>query len=182
MKRFKVWGLLIAVLVFCFIAFKVYADMTDKATLGGQDSSGNYSWRVDANNHLIPGTTAQNNIGSSTNKVATVYATSINTSSGIDPTSGINWNAFPLNTNGVNWTGVQLSNSGINWTDIQQAQMKFPSNSGINWGELNTQSGGVNWTYLGGQAVQGQLACWNMTNGRIGKCVAVSGTTCTTCN
>ena len=56
------------------ISFPAFADMTDKATLGGQDSSNNYSWRVDTNSNLIPGTTAQNNIGSSTNQVNTVYA------------------------------------------------------------------------------------------------------------
>ena len=56
------------------ISFPAFADMTDKATLGGQDSSNNYSWRVDVNHNFIPGTTAQNNIGSSTNQVNTVYA------------------------------------------------------------------------------------------------------------
>ena len=53
----------------------VYADMTDKATLGGQSTTnGVYDWRVDSNGNFIPGTTAQNNIGSSTNQVNTVYA------------------------------------------------------------------------------------------------------------
>ena len=56
------------------ISFPAFADMTDKATLGGQDSNNNYSWRVDVNHNFIPGTTAQNNIGSSTNQVNTVYA------------------------------------------------------------------------------------------------------------
>jgi len=47
-------------------SYAAFADMSDKATLGGQDSSGNYSWRVDTNHNLIPGTTSQNDIGSST--------------------------------------------------------------------------------------------------------------------
>ena len=49
------------------------ADPTDKATLGGQDSSGNYHWRVDLNGNLIPGTDDQNNFGDGTHQVEDIY-------------------------------------------------------------------------------------------------------------
>ena len=66
--------ILMAIILSLGVSSLAFADMTDKATLGGQDSSNNYSWRVDVNHNFIPGTTAQNNIGSSTNQVNTVYA------------------------------------------------------------------------------------------------------------
>lgn len=52
-----------------------FADMPDKATLGGQDSSGNYHWRVDSSGIFKPGTTAQNDIGDSTHKIKDLYGT-----------------------------------------------------------------------------------------------------------
>ena len=64
-------------LLFLAISFPAFADMTDKATLGGQDSSNNYSWRVDSNHNFIPGTTNQNNIGSASNQVNNIYSASV---------------------------------------------------------------------------------------------------------
>lgn len=79
----------------------------------------------------------------------------------------------------IDFTAGAFSNSGINWLDIQQAQM---NQAGVNWQALNIVSGGINWNVLQGQAIQGQLMCWNTTNGKPGKCTAaVSGTGCT-CN
>ena len=66
--------ILMAIILSLGVYSLAFADMTDKATLGGQDSNNNYSWRVDSNYNFIPGTSAQNNIGSSTNQVNTVYA------------------------------------------------------------------------------------------------------------
>ena len=75
LSKLKVLSILGAV-VLSFSLFGVcFADQTDKATLGGQDSSNNYSWRVDVNDNLIPGTTSQNNIGSSTKQVNNLYVT-----------------------------------------------------------------------------------------------------------
>lgn len=64
-------ALLIIVGYFPLVAL---ADMTDKATLGGQDTSGNYHWRVDASGDFIPGTTGQNSIGDSTHKINDLYS------------------------------------------------------------------------------------------------------------
>lgn len=62
--------LLMLLLVICPM---IYADSSDKATLGGVDSSGEYHWRVDASGDLVPGTTGQNSIGDSTHKVNDMY-------------------------------------------------------------------------------------------------------------
>ena len=70
------------VLALMVLTVFAYADMTDKATLGGQDSSGNYSWRVTSNDDLVPGTTAVNDLGDSTHIVGTVYSTNVASTSG----------------------------------------------------------------------------------------------------
>lgn len=50
------------------------ADMDDKATLGGIDSSGNYHWRVDSSGIFKPGTDDQNDIGTAANSVQDIVA------------------------------------------------------------------------------------------------------------
>lgn len=52
-KKFSLF--LIALLFVCSYAF---ADMSDEATLGGVDSSGNYRFRVNSSGTLIPATTS----------------------------------------------------------------------------------------------------------------------------
>ena len=69
--------ILMAIILSLGVSSLAMADMTDKATLGGQDSSNNYSWRVDVNHNFIPGTTNQNNIGSASNQVNNIYAGSV---------------------------------------------------------------------------------------------------------
>jgi len=59
-----------------------YADFGDEATLGGQDSSGNYRWRVTSDGDLIPGTTAVNDIGTTSAAVNEVHATTLYVTSG----------------------------------------------------------------------------------------------------
>ncbi len=64
---FKRVGLLLA--IFCLMIWSLaFADMSDEATLGGIDSSGNYRWRVDSSGNLKPGTTGVNDIGGSSNR------------------------------------------------------------------------------------------------------------------
>lgn len=70
LKRLSLF-LVIFLFVFCSSAF---ADFGDKATLGGQDSSGKYHWRVNSSGDFVPGTTAQNDIGSSSLKIADLHA------------------------------------------------------------------------------------------------------------
>lgn len=70
LKRLSLF-LVILLLAFCLPAF---ADMTDKATLGGIDSSGQYHWRVDSTGKFKPGTTAQNDIGDSTHRINDLYS------------------------------------------------------------------------------------------------------------
>lgn len=53
------------------------ADFGDEATIGGQDSSGNYRWRVTEDGDLIPGTTSVNDIGSSSKYVDKIYGTTL---------------------------------------------------------------------------------------------------------
>lgn len=67
-------GLFLVIFFFVFCSF-AFADFGDKATLGGQDSSGQYHWRVDSSGDFIPGTTAQNDIGDASHEVDAVYAT-----------------------------------------------------------------------------------------------------------
>ena len=56
-----------------------FADMTDKATLGGQSTTrGVYDWRVTSTGDLVPGTANQNNIGSAALPVAAIYVTNSN--------------------------------------------------------------------------------------------------------
>jgi len=54
-----------------------YADFGDEATIGGEDSSGNYRWRVTSDGDLIPGTTAVNSIGTTAKAVNEVHATTL---------------------------------------------------------------------------------------------------------
>lgn len=109
--------------------------------------------------------------------------------------AGINWTAVgPIQNININWLAANIiagasfnwtsmpqsiQNVGMNWLDIQTIQS---TKTGINWQSFDTSSGGVNWTTLAGQAVQGQIMCWNQTSGRPGKCLAVSGNLCSTCN
>jgi hypothetical protein len=63
------------IMVLALLSFSLaYADMNDTATLGGQDSSGQYYWRVNGGN-LIPGTTNQNSIGDSSHAITSLTAT-----------------------------------------------------------------------------------------------------------
>ena len=133
----KVLGLVTLFIGVFLISQLVRADMTDKATLGGQDSSGNYSWRVDKSDNLIPGTTGQNNIGSASNKVANVNTTNVNTVTltvtGItNLANGVNWTALG-NIQGVNWTGANITTSGINWESVRMLSTPGNNSSGTNW-------------------------------------------------
>lgn len=96
----KFFGLLILMVGLFSLSSCAFADMTDKAALGGQDSSNNYSWRIDLNNNLIPGTTAQNNIGDSTHYVNSIYAVSLNVS-GVIVNSGAVTNSSTVQNNGA---------------------------------------------------------------------------------
>ena len=69
----------IFLLLSCSLA---YADFGDTATIGEQDSSGNYRWRVTSDGDLIPGTTAQNDIGTTSKAVAEVHLTTLYKTSG----------------------------------------------------------------------------------------------------
>lgn len=53
-KRIAVLSIFLLAIFFSF----AYADMTDQATIGGQDSNGNYYWRVDTNGTLVPSSLA----------------------------------------------------------------------------------------------------------------------------
>lgn len=71
----------------CFIALSLailvvpaFADSTDKATLGGQDSNGYYHWRVDSSGNFIPGADNANSIGDASHQVETLYAADITAS------------------------------------------------------------------------------------------------------
>ncbi len=48
----------LAIIVLLFIFSYAFADMTDEATIGGLDSSGNYRFRVNSSGTLIPATTS----------------------------------------------------------------------------------------------------------------------------
>lgn len=62
---------LFLILLFAFSTY-AYAEMGDKATLGGE-TSGVYDWRVDSSGNLLPGTTNTSDIGSSSLGVNDVY-------------------------------------------------------------------------------------------------------------
>ena len=51
-----------------------YADMSDRATLGGANATQVYDWRVDSSGDLIPGSNSTNTIGDATHVVSAVYA------------------------------------------------------------------------------------------------------------
>jgi len=98
-------GLFILTVLVLALSVQVRADMTDKATLGGQSTTnGVYDWRVTSTGDLVPGTTAQNNLGSSTNKILAIF----------------------LSANG-------LQASGVNWTSFKALDASYGSHSGINW-------------------------------------------------
>ena len=64
-------GLFILTVLVLALSVQVRADMTDKATLGGQSTTnGVYDWRVTSTGDLVPGTTSQNNIGGASNNKA----------------------------------------------------------------------------------------------------------------
>ena len=128
------------------ISFHAFADSTDKATLGGMSTTnGIYDWRVDSNGNFIPGTTAQNNIGSASNQVAAAYIVTI-TGSGVATLTnltvtnaavlngGINWDAIKTNTGkGINWTDAFISTSGVNWESVRMLSTPGNNSSGTNW-------------------------------------------------
>jgi hypothetical protein len=134
----KVLGLATLFIGVFLLAQFVYADMTDKATLGGQSTTnGVYDWRVDLNGNLIPGTTNNNNVGSASNKVANVNTTNVNTVTltvtGItNLANGVNWTALG-NIQGVNWTGANITTSGINWESVRMLSTPGNNSSGTNW-------------------------------------------------
>lgn len=70
----KIVLMTIFLLLSCSLA---YADFGDEATLGGEDSSGNYRWRVTSDGDLIPGTTAANDLGTTAKAVNEIHATTI---------------------------------------------------------------------------------------------------------
>ncbi len=51
-----------------------YADMSDRATLGGANATQVYDWRVDSSGDLTPGSNSTNTIGDATHVVSAVYA------------------------------------------------------------------------------------------------------------
>lgn len=142
----KVLGLVTLFIGVFLVAQLVRADMTDKATLGGQSTTnGVYDWRVDSNGNFIPGTTAQNNIGSASNQVAAAYIVTI-TGSGVATLTnltvtnaavlngGINWDAIKTNTGkGINWTDAFIGTSGINWESVRMLSTPGNNSSGTNW-------------------------------------------------
>jgi len=76
--------LTVFLLPFCL---KVYAydEFDVEATLGGQDSSGNYRWVVTEDGNLVPGTDSQNTIGESAVRPLTIYTDAIDLQSGKVP-------------------------------------------------------------------------------------------------
>jgi hypothetical protein len=70
----KIVLIMMFLLLSCSLA---YADFGDEATVGGQDSSGNYRWRVTSDGDLIPGTTATNDVGTTAKAVNEVHATTL---------------------------------------------------------------------------------------------------------
>ena len=55
MRKIRIIVLLLMMLSLAFGPGVVFGDMSDKATLGGQDSSGNYHWRVDSDGDFQSG-------------------------------------------------------------------------------------------------------------------------------
>lgn len=153
-KRLNFFPVLMAVILSLVVFSHVYADMTDKATLGGQDSNNNYSWRVDANHNLIPGTSNQNNLGGSSNLVAGLYVMTITASGNAvisgnlavsgnatfsGSLTGVNWNQFPGGIGAANWQSLGF-NQGINWYAVPQGLT-----SGLNWQGADILTSGINW-------------------------------------
>lgn len=152
-KKIHVFAVLGGIVLSAALFSLCFADMSDKGQLGGQDSSNNYSWRVDSNSNLIPGTTAQNSIGSTSNVVLSVYTgsliTSTLTTSGNATVGGtltvtgkstlvggINWDAMKAALGvSTNWTDASIAATGVNWTDIKTHACVSTncSTSGINW-------------------------------------------------
>ena len=74
-KRFLI---LLAVLSLLLpLGTSLFADPSDEATIGGQDSSGYYRWRVTLDGDLIPGATSGTDIGTTANPVEEIHATTI---------------------------------------------------------------------------------------------------------
>jgi hypothetical protein len=76
MLRLRRLAMLVAVFLLLSCPF-AFADFDDEATVGGQDSSGNYRWRVTSDGDLIPGTTAVNDLGTTAKAIAEVHATTL---------------------------------------------------------------------------------------------------------
>lgn len=128
-----------------------FADMTDKGQLGGQDSNNNYSWRIDANHNLIPGTTNQNNIGSSSNLVAGLYVVAITASGNAVITGSLKVTGTSSLYGGINWDDIKaVTGKSINWTN---ANILLGVNGGVNWESLRTSFGNtstsINWQAFG---------------------------------
>lgn len=73
----KKFSFLLAILLFVF-SFAYAETMSDEATIGGRDTSGNYRWRVDSSGNLLPGATASYDIGDGTHYVDNAYITTNN--------------------------------------------------------------------------------------------------------
>ena len=146
----KIVSMVVLMVVALLLANYSRADMSDKATIGGQDSSGNYSWRVDSNNNLIPGTSSQNNIGGASNLVAGIYVVTI-TASGNAVVSGNITTTGNMTFGGINWDAIKVNlGRGINWTD---AYITAGIAGGVNWASLRASFGNTststNWQAFG---------------------------------
>ena len=82
-------ALMVLLLIAGYLPMQAFGDMTDKATLGGIDSSGNYHWRVDANGIFKPGTDDTYDIGTQANAVQDIVADGTITFEGTLLTTGI---------------------------------------------------------------------------------------------
>lgn len=61
---------------------RVYADFGDESTLGGQNSDGEYRWRVTGDGNLIPGDDSATDIGESGKEVQVLYVDTITLTTG----------------------------------------------------------------------------------------------------
>ena len=85
----KLFLLAAVFLLLSCVSLSVYADFGDEATLGGQNASDEYRWRVTSDGDLIPGEDSATDLGTTGNEVQTVYADDI-TITTITLTSGDN--------------------------------------------------------------------------------------------
>uniref|UniRef100_A0A6M3IJE9 Uncharacterized protein n=1 Tax=viral metagenome TaxID=1070528 RepID=A0A6M3IJE9_9ZZZZ len=97
----KLLFLILAILL--LVSFNAYADFNDEATLGGQDSSGQYRWRVNST-AMLPGANVTYTIGNPTHRPSTVYANDVTTDT-ITSTGNLTFKST-LQATGIGTSGV----------------------------------------------------------------------------